>query len=256
MTPNLTRRSLPALLAAAAGLGAGSSRAADAPKVLNVGTGGAFTSIDPHYHNLTPNNVVSYHLFNGLMTIGPAYKPEPALATSWTATDDHTWEFKLRPNVVFSDGHAVHRRRRGLHVRARAAGRQQPVLVHPGHQGGEAGRDRGPADRAAAHVRPPTAAAAVPDAGADGQPQARGGRQHGRLQLGQGRHRHGAVRDGQRHPGRQDRVQAQRQVLGRAAVLGRGELPPDRQQLGPNRSLAGRRRGHRGTRSARATWRC
>ena len=100
---NLTRRSLPALMAATAALG-GKAHAAEGPKVLNVGTGGAFTSIDPHYHNLTPNNVVSYHLFNGLMTIGPTYKPEPALAVSWTATDDHTWEFKLRPNVVFSDG--------------------------------------------------------------------------------------------------------------------------------------------------------
>lgn len=104
MTLLITRRSLPALVAAASAIGARASRAADAPKVLNVGTGGAFTSIDPHYHNLTPNNVVSYHLFNSLMTIGPTYKPEPALAVSWSAVDDKTWEFKLRPNVVFSDG--------------------------------------------------------------------------------------------------------------------------------------------------------
>ena len=111
MMPLITRRSLPALVAAAAAVGAKPSRAADGPKVLNVGTGGAFTSIDPHYHNLTPNNVVSYHLFNGLMTIGPTFKPEPALATGWTATDDHTWEFKLRPGVLkFSDGTPLDRR--------------------------------------------------------------------------------------------------------------------------------------------------
>jgi peptide/nickel transport system substrate-binding protein len=31
-------------------------------------------------------------------------RPTPALATSWRVVDDLTWEFKLRPNVVFSDG--------------------------------------------------------------------------------------------------------------------------------------------------------
>lgn len=102
--PLITRRSLPALAAAAAAFAPRPGAAADGPKVLNVATGGSFTSIDPHYHNLTPNNVVSYHLFNGLMTIGPTYKPEPALATSWTAVGDKVWEFKLRPDVVFNDG--------------------------------------------------------------------------------------------------------------------------------------------------------
>ena len=106
MPITIDRRSLAALAAAAAvqpgaAFGQGS---ADTPKVLNVGTGGAFTSLDPHYHNLTPNNVVAYHLFNGLMTIGPKYNPEPALALSWTATGDRVWEFKLRPGVVWSDG--------------------------------------------------------------------------------------------------------------------------------------------------------
>ena len=103
--PALPRRSLAALATAAVLLPrAGFGQAKGAPSVLNVGTGGAFTSIDPHYHNLTPNNVVAYHLFSGLMSIGPTYNPEPALALSWTALDDHVWEFKLRPGVVFSDG--------------------------------------------------------------------------------------------------------------------------------------------------------
>lgn len=101
----IARRSFAALAAAAAlAHRAQAQGSAAGPKVLNVGTGGAFTSIDPHYHNLTPNNVVAYHLFNGLMTAGPSFNPEPALALSWTAVDDHTWEFKLRPDVVFSDG--------------------------------------------------------------------------------------------------------------------------------------------------------
>ena len=82
MPVSLARRTLASLAAAAAFAPRHPVRAADAPRILNVGTGGAFTSIDPHYHNLTPNNVVAYHLFNGLMTIGPKYNPEPALALS------------------------------------------------------------------------------------------------------------------------------------------------------------------------------
>ncbi len=103
-SPTIRRRSLAGLAAAAAILPRAGFGQAAAAKVLNVGTGGAFTSLDPHYHNLTPNNVVSYHMFNGLMTIGPKYNPEPALALSWTAAGDHVWEFKLRPGVVWSDG--------------------------------------------------------------------------------------------------------------------------------------------------------
>jgi peptide/nickel transport system substrate-binding protein len=102
MSADITRRSL-ATFAAAAVL-APRMAASQAPKVLNVGTGGAFTSIDPHYHNLTPNNVIAFHLFSMLVALDPSYKPVPELAESWKAIDDHTWEFKLRPNVVFSDG--------------------------------------------------------------------------------------------------------------------------------------------------------
>ena len=104
MPPMIDRRSFAALIAATAVVPLPGFAQSSGPKTLNVGTGGAFTSIDPHYHNLTPNNVVAYHLFNGLMTGGPSFNPEPALAVSWTAVGEKIWEFKLRPNVVFSDG--------------------------------------------------------------------------------------------------------------------------------------------------------
>lgn len=97
----VTRRALPVLAAAA--LLARPARA-DAPTTLNIGTGGAFTSIDPHYHNLTPNNVIAFHLFNTLVGLDGQFRPVPELADSWTAVDDHTWEFKLHPGVTFSDG--------------------------------------------------------------------------------------------------------------------------------------------------------
>jgi len=93
-------RTLAALLIAALAL----SGAARAEHVLNVGTGGAFTSIDPHYHNLTPNNLIADYLFGALVTLDGDFKPQPGLAESWSVVDDHTWEFKLRPNVTFSDG--------------------------------------------------------------------------------------------------------------------------------------------------------
>jgi peptide/nickel transport system substrate-binding protein len=75
-----------------------------AQNTLTVGTGGAFTSLDPHYHNLGPNNIVAGHIFSSLTRFNPNYEPEPDLAVSWTAIDPLTWEFKLRPGVTFSDG--------------------------------------------------------------------------------------------------------------------------------------------------------
>jgi len=106
MTFTMSRRALPGLVAAAllARPALTPAFAQDTPKVLNVGTGGAFTSIDPHYHNLTPNNVIAYHLFSRLATLDGQYKPQPDLALSWMPINDTTWEFKLRPGVTFSDG--------------------------------------------------------------------------------------------------------------------------------------------------------
>ena len=77
---------------------------AQAESVLRIGTGGAFTSIDPHYHRLTPNNQIADHLFDTLVIMDPSFQPTPGLAVSWTALDDLTWEFKLRPGVTFHDG--------------------------------------------------------------------------------------------------------------------------------------------------------
>ncbi len=75
-----------------------------AQKTLNVAVGGAFTSMDPHYHNLGPNNSMTDYVFEPLVRSDPLFKPSPGLAVSWTAIDPTTWEFKLRPGVTFSDG--------------------------------------------------------------------------------------------------------------------------------------------------------
>jgi peptide/nickel transport system substrate-binding protein len=77
---------------------------AKAENVLRVGTGGAFTSLDPHYHNLVPNNTLADYIFGAIISLDGQFKPVPNFAESWRVVDDHTWEFKLRPGLKFSDG--------------------------------------------------------------------------------------------------------------------------------------------------------
>lgn len=71
---------------------------------LSIALGADITSIDPHYHNLTPNNNVAEHIFETLVTKDARSRLKPALAESWRSVDDLTWEFKLRRGVKFHDG--------------------------------------------------------------------------------------------------------------------------------------------------------
>ncbi len=71
---------------------------------LSIAVGADVTSIDPHYHNLTPNNNIAEHVFETLITKDPKSQLKPALAVSWRAIDDLTWEFRLRKGVRFHDG--------------------------------------------------------------------------------------------------------------------------------------------------------
>ena len=71
---------------------------------LSIALGGDVTSMDPHFHNLTPNNNIGAHVFDTLVAKDPAGRIKPALAESWRAVDDLTWEFKLRKGVKFHDG--------------------------------------------------------------------------------------------------------------------------------------------------------
>jgi peptide/nickel transport system substrate-binding protein len=71
---------------------------------INIGLQAALTSMDPHFHNLSPNNSFMLHVFEPLIKRDDNQKLIPGLATSWRAIDDLTWEFKLRKNVRFHDG--------------------------------------------------------------------------------------------------------------------------------------------------------
>ncbi len=76
-----------------------------AAQELTIGLGAAVTSIDPHFHALSPNNQVSVrHLFDRLTHSDAQQRLVPGLATEWKAIDDTTWEFKLRKGVKFHDG--------------------------------------------------------------------------------------------------------------------------------------------------------
>ncbi len=71
---------------------------------LTIGLSTDVTAVDPHYHNLTPNNNVASHIYSRLVERNEKSQPIPGLATEWKAIDPTTWEFKLRKGVKFHDG--------------------------------------------------------------------------------------------------------------------------------------------------------
>ncbi len=94
-----------ALLGAAAlALVAAPAFAADG--TLTIGLKAEPSSIDPHYHNLGPNNSMAAHIFSRLIEQDEKQRLQPGLALSWKAVNDTTWEFKLREGVKFTDGSA------------------------------------------------------------------------------------------------------------------------------------------------------
>ncbi|MEM9782936.1 MAG: ABC transporter substrate-binding protein [Pseudomonadota bacterium] len=85
---------------AIAALAAGTASA----EKLTIGLASEPTAIDPHFHNLGPNNALARHLFGRLILQNERQQLEPGLAVSWEPIDDLTWEFKLREGVTFHDG--------------------------------------------------------------------------------------------------------------------------------------------------------
>ena len=88
-------------LAAALAMLAGAAAQA---QTVKVGLFSEPSSMDPHYHNLGPNNAFSSNVYDSLILQDESQKLIPNLAESWKAIDDNTWEFKLRKGVKFHDG--------------------------------------------------------------------------------------------------------------------------------------------------------
>jgi peptide/nickel transport system substrate-binding protein len=69
---------------------------------LDVGRAASVNGMDPGFLR-EPATVVD-NIFDTMVGRDPAMKLVPALALSWAAVDDTTWEFKLRPGVLFQNG--------------------------------------------------------------------------------------------------------------------------------------------------------
>jgi len=75
-----------------------------AAQELTIALSTPVTSLDPHFHNLSPNNGMSKHFFDPLVKQDEHQNLKPGLAESWKPLDATTWEFKLRKGVKFHDG--------------------------------------------------------------------------------------------------------------------------------------------------------
>ncbi|EHL98904.1 ABC transporter, substrate-binding protein, family 5 [Acetobacteraceae bacterium AT-5844] len=94
-----------AVLAAVSAFGLGIAMPAKAQNVT-IAVGAQVTSLDPHYHALSPNYAVAEMLFGALAGFDSAGRIQPGLAESWRPVAENVWEFKLRPNVRFHNGNA------------------------------------------------------------------------------------------------------------------------------------------------------
>lgn len=57
---------------------------------LKIGLSAELSSLDPHYHNLTPNNMLARHIYEPLVGQDEKQALKPLLAESWKAIDDTT----------------------------------------------------------------------------------------------------------------------------------------------------------------------
>ena len=81
----------------------GLSAASAGAQTLTIASSAPVTSMDPHYHTLTPNLSAHGHIFDRLIDQDAAGHMIPNLALSWTLRDPTTWEIKLR-DATFHDG--------------------------------------------------------------------------------------------------------------------------------------------------------
>ncbi len=73
-------------------------------QTLRMAVGAQVTSMDPHYHNISPNNAFATMVFGTLLDTDGASRLVPGMALSWKTVAEDVWEFKLRPGVTFHNG--------------------------------------------------------------------------------------------------------------------------------------------------------
>ncbi|MCS6891391.1 MAG: ABC transporter substrate-binding protein [Rhodovarius sp.] len=89
-----------AAAAVAAILAAGGAAAQN----LTMAVGAPVTSLDPHFHQLSPNNAAAQMIFSRLVGTDAQSRMVPDLAESWRAVEPTVWEFRLRRGVRFHNG--------------------------------------------------------------------------------------------------------------------------------------------------------
>lgn len=97
MIRKMTRFSAALAVAAAVSTGAWAEE-------IRIGIYSEPSSMDPHFHNLGPNNAFMANVFSRLVEMDHKQQLQPGLAVSWKTVNDTTWEFKLRKGVKFTDG--------------------------------------------------------------------------------------------------------------------------------------------------------
>ncbi len=80
------------------------STTAVSAQTLRIALASEPTAVDPHYHDLTPNNALAQHIFDSLVSQDAQQKLHPSLAASWENDGKNRWTFKLREGVKFSNG--------------------------------------------------------------------------------------------------------------------------------------------------------
>jgi peptide/nickel transport system substrate-binding protein len=95
-----------ATVAAAGSAAAQTAPSAAAAASLTMAVAAPVTSLDPHYHQLSPNNAVADMVFDRLVGLDAQSRAVPGLAAEWRAVEPNVWEFKLRPGVRFHNGSA------------------------------------------------------------------------------------------------------------------------------------------------------
>ena len=96
----MRRSHLLAIVLLAAGLPQGNAGA----QSLTLALASTPSSVDPHFHNLVPNNAIAAHVFDKLVHQDARQALIPGLAASWRPLSDTVWEFRLREGVTFHDG--------------------------------------------------------------------------------------------------------------------------------------------------------